>query len=252
MIGAALLAGRAALKLGAGGVRVGLVADNAPVVDFGQPELMLSSAAELLAGGQFSVLVAGCGMGNDAAHWVAQILPLPVPLVLDADALNALAQHAELRAQLAQRTAATLFTPHPGEAARLLGCSIAAVQADRLIAVQQLAQLLGGTVVLKGAHSLCADRKQVFINHTGNPGMSAAGMGDVLAGITAALLAQGMPPTPALCLAVHLHGAAGDALAQHHAIGLTASELTDQARLVLHGWRHPHQTTATAPAPVFG
>ncbi len=256
MVGAALLAGRAALKLGAGCVHVGLLADNAPVVDGMMPELMLHSASEALkriplpnplpqAGEGAtvknnlcpSVLVLGCGLGQSLAaqKLLYDALLLNVPLVLDADALNIIAVRPDLRGMLYTRKSPSVFTPHPGEAAHLLACSTEDVQADRAAAARQLAKKLNGSVVLKGAGSLCATRDgKLFINQTGNPGMSSAGMGDVLAGMIAAFIAQGFSADEALLLAVHLHGAAGDALAQQQAtIGMSATEVTEWARWLL-------------------
>ena len=113
-----------------------------------------------------------------------------------------------------RRKAPTVFTPHPGEAAHLLACSTEEVQKDRAAAVRELARRLGGSVVLKGAGSLCVTRDgKLHINQTGNPGMSSAGMGDVLSGMIAAFIAQGLSADEALLLGVHLHGAAGDELA---------------------------------------
>ncbi|HUW25201.1 MAG TPA: NAD(P)H-hydrate dehydratase [Gallionella sp.] len=256
MLGAPLLAARAALKLGAGVVHVGLLADNAPGVDLLQPELMLHRAADLLhphpnlppegegtnVKGMFNpdVLAIGCGMGTSVAAQkvLYDALKLKVPLVLDADALNLLAHHTDLQEDVRAREKPTILTPHPGEAARLLGCTINAVQADRVAAVQQLAQKFASSVVLKGTDSLCATRDgKIYVNHTGNPGMSAAGMGDVLTGMIAAFIAQGMNADDALRLAVHLHGAAGDALAQQVAsIGMSATEVTEWARWLLNQW----------------
>ncbi len=247
-VGAALLAARAALKLGAGCVHAGLLADNAPSVDPAQPELMLRPAHDLLSSAPFalsiskgnSVIVIGCGMGisNEAHKLLYEALKSGSPVVLDADALNILAQRPDLGDDLRSRKAATVLTPHPGEAARLLGCEIGEVQAERAAAVQKLAQKFGCSVVLKGADSLCATRDgKIYVNRTGNPGMSSAGMGDTLAGMIAAFIAQGMSADDALLLAVHLHGAAGDALAQQHAaIGMTATEVTEWARWLLNQW----------------
>ncbi|MFZ5502848.1 MAG: NAD(P)H-hydrate dehydratase [Pseudomonadota bacterium] len=241
MVGAALLAGRAALKLGAGCVHVGLLADNAPSVDLLQPELMLHSAASALDLQDINVIVVGCGLGRDmAAHKLLHdALKHDTALLLDADALNLLALRPDLRNLLLARTAATLLTPHPGEAARLLGCKTEEIQAGRNTAVQQLARKFSSTVVLKGADSLCATRDgKVFVNPTGNPGMSSAGMGDVLSGIIAALIAQGMTADDALLLGVYLHGAAGDELAKQQAtLGMSASEVTEWARWLLNQWR---------------
>jgi hydroxyethylthiazole kinase-like uncharacterized protein yjeF len=157
---------------------------------------------------------------------------------LDADALNLLANNTDLQTALLARDASTVLTPHPAEAARLLGCSTQAVQADRGSAVRQLAQKFQASVVLKGAGSLCATLDgRLYINTTGNSGMSTAGMGDVLTGMIAAFIAQGMHADDALLLGVHLHGAAGDALAQQGlAVGMTATELIDAARRVLNQW----------------
>jgi hydroxyethylthiazole kinase-like uncharacterized protein yjeF len=237
MIGAALLAGRAALKLGAGCVHVGLLTDHPPAVDFSQPELMLHSAKTAIQIPGITVLAIGCGMGQAPPGLLLEALLTDAALVLDADALNILSQRPDLGRRLNDKNRAIVITPHPGEAARLLSCSTAEIQADRVHAVQQLAQKFGCAVVLKGAGSLCATQDGLFINHTGNAGMSAPGMGDVLTGMIAAFLAQGLTADQALLLAVHLHGAAGDELAKFKiAIGMTASEVTDLARRLLNNW----------------
>ncbi len=242
MVGAPLMAARAALKLGAGCVHVGLLADNAPGVDLLQPELMLHPASKALSLSGVDVLAIGCGLGRDLAaqKLLHDAMNTGAALVLDADALNILAQRPDLRITLLARKAATVITPHPGEAARLLGCEIDEVQADRAAAVQKLAQKFGATVVLKGADSLCATRdRKLYVNKTGNPGMSAPGMGDVLTGMIAALIAQGMAADDALLLAVYLHGAAGDELAKQVAtIGMTSTEVTEWARWLLNQWTH--------------
>lgn len=256
MIGAPLLAARATLKLGAGCVHVGLLAENAPSVDFLQPELMLHSAADLLRphpnpppkgeGANVrnifnpDVFAVGCGLGRDMAaqKLLHAALNSNAALVLDADALNILAQRPDLRTLLIARETACVLTPHPGEAARLLACDTKEIQADRVATVTQLAHQLRCSVVLKGAGSLCATRDgRLFVNTTGNPGMSSAGMGDVLTGMIAAFIAQGLTADNAMLLAVHLHGAAGDALAQQQAtIGMTATEVTEWARWLLNRW----------------
>ena len=237
MTGAALLAGRAALKLGAGCVHVGLLTDHPPSVDFAQPELMLHSAKTAIQIPGITVLAIGCGMGQAPPGVLLEALLTDAALVLDADALNILSQRPDLGRRLSDANRAIVITPHPGEAARLLSCSTAEIQADRIHAVQQLAQKFGCAVVLKGAGSLCATQDGLFINHTGNAGMSAPGMGDVLTGMIAAFLAQGLTADQALLLAVHLHGAAGDELAKFKiAIGMTASEVTDLARRLLNNW----------------
>jgi hydroxyethylthiazole kinase-like uncharacterized protein yjeF len=240
MIGAPLMAARAALKLGAGCVHVGMLAENAPVVDAVQPELMLHSAKAALQLPDVDVFAIGCGLGTSIAaqKLLYDALMRDTALVIDADALNLLARHADLQDDLHIRQTASVLTPHPGEAARLLGCDIKEIQADRVAAVRKLAQKFTCSVVLKGADSLCATRDgRLFVNTTGNPGMSSAGMGDVLTGMIAAFIAQGLTADNAMLLAVHLHGAAGDALAQQQAtIGMTATEVTEWARWLLNRW----------------
>jgi hydroxyethylthiazole kinase-like uncharacterized protein yjeF len=239
-IGAPLLAARAALKLGAGSVHVGLLAENAPVVDAVQPELMLHSVKTVLQLPGVNAVAIGCGLGTsiEARGVLHEALASDVALVIDADALNLLARQPDLRVLLHNRRQATVLTPHPGEAARLLGCESREIQSDRSAAVRQLAQKFSCSAVLKGADSLCVTRDgKLFVNQTGNPGMSSAGMGDVLTGMIAAFIAQGMTADNAMLLAVHLHGAAGDALAgQGIATGMTASDVTESARLLLNQW----------------
>jgi hydroxyethylthiazole kinase-like uncharacterized protein yjeF len=240
MVGAPLLAGRAALKLGAGCVHVGMLADNAPGVDVVHPELMLHSAGDALKSTIPNVLVVGCGLGQSPAAQkvLYDALLLDVPLVLDADALNIIALRPDLRGMLHTRKAASVCTPHPGEAARLLDCKVEDIQNDRPAAARTLAKRLNGSVVLKGAGSLCVTRDgKLHLNQTGNPGMSSAGMGDVLSGMIAAFIAQGLSADQALLLGVHLHGAAGDELAKQQAtIGMSATEVTEWARWLLNRW----------------
>ncbi|MGA7594422.1 MAG: NAD(P)H-hydrate dehydratase, partial [Gallionella sp.] len=228
------------LKLGAGCVHAGLLADKPPAVDSIQPELMLHSASCAMHLPDVNVYAVGCGLGTSitAQQLLYQLLSRNTPLVLDADALNLLARHGDLQDDLRDRRQSTVLTPHPGEAARLLGCAAQQIQADRVAAARQLAQKFGCSVVLKGANSLCVTRDgMLFVNNTGNPGMSSAGMGDVLTGMIAAFIAQDLSADNAMYLAVHLHGAAGDALAEQHAgIGMTAGELTDWARYLLNAW----------------
>ncbi|OIR13983.1 bifunctional NAD(P)H-hydrate repair enzyme Nnr [mine drainage metagenome] len=237
MVGAAILAGRAAFKMGAGSVHIGLLADKMPLVDMRMPELMLHPAAEALRTTRPDVLLVGCGLGQSlpAQKLLYDALQMDVALVLDADALNIIAQRPDLRGMLHGRKAPAVFTPHPGEAARLLGCSIEDIRNDRPRAALSLVQRLGGSVVLKGAGSLCATRDgKLQINQTGNPGMSSAGMGDVLAGMIAAFIAQGLSTDEALLLGVHLHGTAGDELDKQQAmLGMSATEVTEWARWLL-------------------
>ncbi|HXF77364.1 MAG TPA: NAD(P)H-hydrate dehydratase [Usitatibacter sp.] len=246
MVGAALLTARAALYCGAGKVRVGLLASDAPAVDLVHPELMLSSVDDALGEG---VAVAGPGAGRSpsatsVSMFERNVLPalfhLARPIVLDADALNAVAFNASLETDLAARTRApTLLTPHPGEAARLLHRSTAQVNDDRVGTALALAKRFNAHVVLKGAGSVCASPDGRWsINTTGNPGLATPGSGDVLAGIVGALLAQGLAPAHALQAAVCIHGAAADACVASGAgpAGLTASEIVLAARGVLNDW----------------
>jgi len=237
MIGAAILAGRAALKMGAGCVHIGLLADKMPLVDMRMPELMLHPASTALKNSKPDVVVLGCGLGQSLAAQkvVYDALLLDVPLVLDADALNIIAVRPDLRGMLHTRKAATVCTPHPGEAARLLGCDIEDAQKDRARTTLSLVKRLSASVVLKGAGSIVASREgKLHINQTGNPGMSAAGMGDVLSGMIGAFIAQGLSADEALLLAVHLHGAAADELAKQQAtLGMSATEVTEWARWLL-------------------
>jgi len=237
MIGAPLLAARAALKMGAGCVHVEFVADNAPVFDPVLPELMLRSMTAVHQKFIPGVLAIGCGMGTSSTSYklLYEALKHKSPIVMDADALNLIAYHSDLQDDLRARVYPSVITPHPGEAARLLGCSSNEVQADRVSSVLQLSQKFKCSVLLKGANSLCATLDgKLYLNQTGNSGMSSAGMGDVLTGMIAAFVAQGLNVDKAILLATYLHGAAGDKLAsQGVTIGMTASDLTEWARWLL-------------------
>ena len=240
MTGAALLAGRAALKLGAGRVYVGMLDEDAPAVDFGAPELMLRHPDDAL-GEDLDALVAGPGIGQGerAETLVGAALASDIPCVLDADALNLISESEDLRKACARRSAETLITPHPAEAGRLLGSTTAAVQADRVKAARLLADNLKAHVVLKGNGSIVVARDgHWFVNTSGNAGMASAGMGDVLAGLLGALLAQHYSGETALVLGVHLHGAAADALVAGGTgpVGLAAGELIDPARRIWNSW----------------
>lgn len=241
MAGAALLAARASLKLGAGKVFVSMLAEGMAQLDISQPELMWRAPEELLQAQELSALAIGCGMGNsDFARILLQrAIALTTPLVIDADALNIIATDIQLQSALKERTTATIITPHPAEGARLLNKSTADIQQNRLQSALALANQFNAWVVLKGSGSLCATPDgRWLINPTGNPGMASAGMGDVLSGIIVALLAQGLEAEQALLLGVYLHGAAADACVKKGMgpIGLTASEVTDNARHLLNKW----------------
>ena len=235
MVGAALLAARAALKFGAGRVYAGLLAVDAPLADAEQPELMLRDVAEVLKLSHLSCLAVGPGLGQspDAAYWLGAALDSELPLVVDADALNLVAADAQLAALLRNRRAPALLTPHPAEAARLLSTDTAKVQEDRVGAALALAAKTGCAVALKGAGTICAaSGGDWHINTSGNPGMASAGMGDVLTGLVAALIAQGARPGDALLAGVYAHGAAADALVARGTgpLGLTAGEVIEAAR----------------------
>ncbi|MDI3380810.1 NAD(P)H-hydrate dehydratase [Xenophilus aerolatus] len=208
MAGAAVLAATAALHSGAGRVFVGLLGAEVPW-DSAQPELMFRDAGSLPTTGQ--TLVCGCGGGEAVRTVLPRALAHDGPLVLDADALNALAGDAQLQILLAGRQAATVMTPHPLEAARLLGSDTRQVQADRLAAAQALADRHACTVVLKGSGSVVAHPgARPSINPTGNARLSTAGTGDVLAGMVGAALAAGRTARNAAIEAVWRHGALSD------------------------------------------
>jgi NAD(P)H-hydrate epimerase len=236
MGGAARLAGEAALRSGAGLVTVATRPANAPLVSLGRPELMavgIDAAADLEpALTRATVIAIGPGLGQDdwARALFARVRAAGRPLVVDADALNLLAA--------APASAADwILTPHPGEAARLLGTDTATVQADRLAAATALARRYGGVAVLKGRGTLVATAAGLpWLIDGGNPGMASGGMGDVLTGITAALLAQfPRDPAGAAAAAAAVHAAAGDAAAAAGARGLIAGDVV----AALRPWLNP-------------
>jgi hydroxyethylthiazole kinase-like uncharacterized protein yjeF len=209
MVGAALIAGRAALQHGAGSVTLGIL-DERIAVDYFEPRLMFGMPEALLQG-RLDVLAIGPGLGRSARanNLLQQALALPCPLLLDADALNLLAARPELAEQAAQRSHPTLLTPHPGEAARLLGSRSADIQQDRIGSALQLSRQFSAQVALKGAGTVIASPAGRYaINTTGGPWLAQAGSGDRLSGMVAALLGQGMPAEDALQAAVWLHGSA--------------------------------------------
>ena len=231
--GAGLLAAQSALRAGAGLVSLATRGEHLPAAQARLPEVMTASVAsanQLLAlGANVSVWVVGPGLGQGA--WGRSLLSAAAASravqVWDADALNLLA-HA-----LVQLPAAAVLTPHPGEAARLLGLSTAEVQADRPAAARALAQRYQAVCVLKGAGSLIAvPDGGLWLCDRGHPVMAGAGLGDVLAGLIGALLAQGLPALEAVQLAVYLHACAGEQLAQQGR-GLAASDLCAVIRQLL-------------------
>ncbi|MBM4096972.1 MAG: NAD(P)H-hydrate dehydratase [Planctomycetes bacterium] len=242
MAGAAVLAGRACLRGGAGLVTVATPASQQVVVACGSPCYMTIAAAEDSEGRIHPsavsalaeeamrrgvvVLGPGCGPVPALASLVERLIrEHPGNLVLDADALNVITP-----AVLASRKSGggTVITPHPGEFARLAGEEISRVQADRQSMATRLARETGAVVLLKGRGTVVADAARVFINATGNPGMATGGSGDVLSGFLGALLGQGMAPYEAAVLGAHLHGLAGDiASVDFTQPGMIASDLVD-------------------------
>lgn len=236
MAGAARLAGESALRAGAGLVSVATRGENVFALNAARPEMM----AHGVDGPQAlqpmieraSVLAVGPGLGKAAwghALWLTA-LDANKPLVLDADGLNLLAREPR------RFVAPTVLTPHPGEAARLLGVAIATIEQDRFAAVRQLAAKYHAVVVLKGSGSLIATPDgRLKVCPWGNPGMASGGMGDLLTGIVAGLMAQGCDAWQAACLGVGLHARAGDRAAQQGERGLLASDLLMPLRLLLNG-----------------
>jgi hydroxyethylthiazole kinase-like uncharacterized protein yjeF len=235
MGGAPILAARAAAHCGAGRVFAAFI-DDAPAYDSVQPELMCRSAREFDFSSACLVIGPGLGTSRDAHDVLARALNAPTPLVIDADALNLLAVEPGLKTKLTQRSSPALLTPHPLEAARLLGSSSTDVQANRLKAARELAQQCNAIVILKGSGTVIARPDgNTIINVTGNPALSTAGTGDVLAGICGALLAQRWAVWEAALAAVWIHGHAADELVEKGLgpIGLTASEFIPEIRAVL-------------------
>ncbi len=236
MPGAIRLAAEAALRAGAGLVRVASHADSAAVVTAGRPEIMCHAVAgpdelaPLIAQSDAIVLGPGLGRSDWARALCHASLASRLPVVLDADGLNTLAEAPEQRENW-------ILTPHPGEAGRLLGSDSGAVQADRLGAVKAVAERYEGVAVLKGAGSLIATAQAlpVSVCDRGNPGMATAGMGDVLAGVIGALLVQGARLREAAEAGVYIHAAAGDEAAGAGERGLIAGDLMPWIRK----WANP-------------
>ena len=242
MSGAAVLCASAALRGGAGLVRLAVPAGVLPLVAVANPcylteplpdeadgrlaDAAAGPLAELVRDSTAAALGPGLGRGHPIAGVLRAVLGMSAtPLVLDADALNVLAIHPEL---LPRAGGPVVLTPHPGEFARMLGTEVAAVQADREGLAVRFAAERRAVVVLKGHRTVVTDGDRVAVNATGNPGMATGGTGDVLAGLTAALLAQGLAPFEAARLAVHLHGLAGDlARDELGEVSLIASDLLD-------------------------
>lgn len=235
MGGAPLLAARTALNSGAGRVYALFVEDPLPC-DSGQPELMCRLAGDFDLGAATLVIGPGLGASSRAAELLERAIASGSALLADADALNLLAANPALQTALARRPASSILTPHPLEAARLLGSTIADVQADRIGAARKLAASLNAHVVVKGSGTvIAAPNGDAVINTTGNPALATAGTGDVLSGLCGGLLAQGWPLWEAALAGVWLHGMAADVLVTEGTgpIGLTAGELIPAIRVAL-------------------
>jgi ADP-dependent NAD(P)H-hydrate dehydratase / NAD(P)H-hydrate epimerase len=228
--GAVRMAGEAAIRVGAGLVTVATRPEHALNIPLARPELMtcaVSSAQDLNALLlRASIVVIGPGLGQSewATSLLAKVLQTSMPLLVDADALNLLALEPSFSNQW-------ILTPHPGEAARLLACSSAEVQADRFAAASALQAKYGGVCILKGSGSLVIDAEQsISVCNVGNPGMATGGMGDVLSGVIAGLMAQGIELADAARVGVCLHGAAADEAAISGERGMLASDLMPKLR----------------------
>lgn len=243
MSGAVILAARMGAMAGAGRAFAAF-AGPAPAFDPLHPELMCREAQSVAMDRGAVVIGPGLGLSRDAVDLLARALSAPLPLVIDADALNLVAAEPSLAQRLRQRTSSSLITPHPLEAARLLSTSVADVQADRRGAAALLAQRFNGIVVLKGSGSVIASPVgDVMINPTGNAALSTAGSGDVLAGLCGGLLAQGWPVWETALAATWLHGRAAELLVSEGIgpAGVTASELP---AFVRHALNHLAATRA--------
>jgi ADP-dependent NAD(P)H-hydrate dehydratase / NAD(P)H-hydrate epimerase len=257
MVGAAVLAARAALHMGPGKVYLGLAVNskannNAMTVDTINPEIMVRDATELVNDQSITAFAIGMGLGESkaAATLLITALKRDCPTLLDADALNMLVNNSAISAAFkakwlhkARLSTSLILTPHPGEAARLLKTTTEKVQANRVAAAQKLAKQFNAVVVLKGAGTVISQPNGTYvINTNGNPGMASGGMGDALSGMIAAFMAQGLTAWNAAQLGVFLHGASADA-AIHHGmgpLGLTASEVIFEARTLLNTGLEDH------------
>lgn len=233
MGGAARLCGEAALRAGAGLVSVATRAGHVPALVAGRPELMArgvdgpADLAPLLERATVAALGPGLGTGDWGRALWETVMAAGLPLVVDADGLNLLAADRRERSDW-------VLTPHPGEAARLLGSDTARVQADRPAAARQLAETYKAVVVLKGAGTLvAAPGGALRVCDRGNPGMATGGMGDVLTGLVAGLLAQGLSPVDAASAAAALHAEAADRAASEGERGLIASDLFGPLRALI-------------------
>lgn len=238
--GAVMLAAQTAARSGAGLVKVMTRPEHVSALVARQPELMVTGLTSMHQLDQWlgwaDVAVLGPGLGQEA--WGQQlwqkVMLADCVKVIDADALNLMATKPGFMQQLPASAKNWVLTPHPGEAARLLGIGVADVEQDRPAAVRQIQQQYGGTVLLKGAGTLIFDGQLLSVNNSGNPGMASGGMGDVLAGLVGALRAQGLTGYDAACLGAQVHGLAADQLAKKFGErGLLAADLIRPIRVLL-------------------
>lgn len=236
MAGAAVLCARAALRTGAGLVRVSVPEELFPILQIGVPEATCITRERLFEDlMQYSAIAIGPGLGDDLqnGNLIKKILyTTDKPVVIDADGLNLLRD--DLSAMKNAR-AKLIITPHPGEAARLLDQKTAEINQDRLASAKGLAAVTGAVTVLKGAGSVVATPEgKTYINTTGNPGMATGGSGDVLTGVIAALAGQGLDPEAAAAAGVFLHGRAGDLASDRMGeYGLIARDIADMVALAI-------------------
>ena len=244
MAGAAVLCARAALRTGAGLVRVSIPEELFPILQIGVPEATCIIRERLFEDlMQYSAIAIGPGLGDEIqnGNLIKKILyTTDKPVVVDADGLNLLRD--DLGAMKSAK-AKLVITPHPGEAARLLNRKTSEINADRLGSALELATITGAVTVLKGAGSVVATPEgKTYINNTGNPGMATGGSGDVLTGVIAALAGQGLDPEAAAAAGVFLHGMAGDlASEQTGEYGLIASDIADMVALAIKSILEPQK-----------
>ncbi len=230
--GAAKMAAEAALRVGAGLVQVATRPECAAGMNIACPELMchgVESKTDMKAlFDKTDVVIVGPGLGRSAWGMMLWklVLQSELPMVVDADGLNILAEAPHTSDHW-------VLTPHPGEAARLLGKSADAIQADRLAAVQELHKRYGGVTVLKGPGTFVLGHAIPWVCTAGNPGMATAGMGDILSGVIGGLMAQGIPKAIAAKLGVCLHATAGDIAAEHGQRGMMATDLLPVLRTLV-------------------
>ncbi|MEK6715327.1 MAG: NAD(P)H-hydrate dehydratase [Candidatus Omnitrophota bacterium] len=247
MTGSAILTATACLRCGAGLVTLGIAGSLHNIFARRIVELMLKPLAEtkdktlsLKAYPQISefldkkadVLVIGPGLSQNKAtqKLIRRIIQnCPKPMVIDADGLNALTDHLNILRTTNDERRTTILTPHPGEMSRLTGLSIAEINKNRKSVAKRVASDYNITVVLKGHNTLVADKNNIYLNKTGNPGMATAGSGDVLSGIIGAFLAQGLDAFNSAKYGVYIHGLAGD-LAAHEKtqLGMIASDIIEK------------------------